>query len=225
MSVVIKRWNGTGYDELYPKTTVAMIVASGTPSSSNWLRGDSTWNAPTAAQVGAEPSFTTLGVSKGGTGAGTFTTGEVLVGNGTSSISTLSRSGIDSRTTFPVALAASGTRGGVQLGFTSTETNRALLLSSEQGYISLPRQIPACTLNNVGNTSPSWYAPTAGGTTGQILLGNGSTSAPVWGTTMTTIIAAQNNTSYTTKQIRNITLSTSDASGGDNGDVWIKYTA
>jgi hypothetical protein len=56
MSVIIKRWNGTSYDELYPKTTVGMIVASGTPSSTNWLRGDSTWNAPTASQVGAEPA-------------------------------------------------------------------------------------------------------------------------------------------------------------------------
>jgi hypothetical protein len=42
--------------------------------------------------------------------------------------------------------------------------------------------------------------------------------------TMTAKIIAQNNTDYTTAQIRNITLSTSDASGGGNGDVWIKYT-
>ncbi len=42
--------------------------------------------------------------------------------------------------------------------------------------------------------------------------------------TMTSILTAQNNTSYTTKQVRNITLSTSDPSGGSNGDIWIKYT-
>ena len=37
------------------------------------------------------------------------------------------------------------------------------------------------------------------------------------------ILTAQNNTSYSTKQVRNIFLSTSDASGGDNGDIWITY--
>ena len=45
------------------------------------------------------------------------------------------------------------------------------------------------------------------------------------GGTMTGVLTAQNNTSYTTKQVRNITLSTADPSGGANGDVWIKYTA
>ena len=47
----------------------------------------------------------------------------------------------------------------------------------------------------------------------------------VAGETMTGALVAQNNTDYTTAQMRNITLSTSDASGGGNGDIWIKYTA
>lgn len=44
------------------------------------------------------------------------------------------------------------------------------------------------------------------------------------GGTMTGILTAQNNTSYTTKQVRNIFISTSSPSGGSNGDIWIKYT-
>lgn len=44
------------------------------------------------------------------------------------------------------------------------------------------------------------------------------------GDTMTGVLTAQNNTSYTTKQVRNITLSTSAPSGGSNGDIWIVYT-
>ena len=44
------------------------------------------------------------------------------------------------------------------------------------------------------------------------------------GTTMTGILVAYSNSSYTTKQVRNITLSTSDPSGGSNGDIWIKYS-
>ncbi len=43
------------------------------------------------------------------------------------------------------------------------------------------------------------------------------------GDIMTGVLTAQNNTSYTTKQVRNITLSTSAPSGGSNGDIWIVY--
>lgn len=43
------------------------------------------------------------------------------------------------------------------------------------------------------------------------------------GGVMTGVLTAQNNTSYTTAQVRNITLSTLDPSGGGNGDIWIKY--
>ena len=43
----------------------------------------------------------TLGVALGGTGAISFTSGNVLVGAGTSAVTTLSRSGIDTRTIFP----------------------------------------------------------------------------------------------------------------------------
>lgn len=46
----------------------------------------------------------------------------------------------------------------------------------------------------------------------------------VSGGTMTGVLTAQNNTSYTTKQVRNIFISTSSPSGGTSGDIWIKYT-
>ena len=43
------------------------------------------------------------------------------------------------------------------------------------------------------------------------------------GGTMTGALIAQNNTNYTTKQVRNIFISTSGPSGGSNGDIWLKY--
>ena len=46
---------------------------------------------------------------------------------------------------------------------------------------------------------------------------------PIAGGTFTGVATGQNNTSYTTKQLRNITLSVDDPSGGGNGDVWLKY--
>jgi hypothetical protein len=48
----------------------------------------------------------TLPVERGGTGATTFTNGNVLIGAGTGAITTLSRSGIDSRSTFPATAHA-----------------------------------------------------------------------------------------------------------------------
>lgn len=45
------------------------------------------------------------------------------------------------------------------------------------------------------------------------------------GGTMTGALVAQTNTSYTTRQVRNIIISTADPSGGSSGDIWIKYQA
>ena len=43
------------------------------------------------------------------------------------------------------------------------------------------------------------------------------------GDTMNGALVAQNNTNYSVAQVRNIIISTSDPSGGNSGDIWIKY--
>ena len=43
------------------------------------------------------------------------------------------------------------------------------------------------------------------------------------GDTMNGALIAQNNTNYSVAQVRNIIISTSDPSGGNSGDIWIKY--
>lgn len=87
---------------------------------------------------------------------------------------------------YSLPLAASGIRGGVQLGATETELNRAVVLDGdEDAYVALPRQIPAVTLNGASSTAPSFYAPTGSGLTGsttqvkQSLVANTS-AAPSW---------------------------------------------
>ena len=47
---------------------------------------------------------------------------------------------------------------------------------------------------------------------------------PKTGTTMTGALVAQTNTNYSTAQMRNVIISTSDPSGGSSGDIWIKYS-
>lgn len=46
---------------------------------------------------------------------------------------------------------------------------------------------------------------------------------PKSGGTMTGALVAQAGTNYTTAQMRNIIISTADPSGGNNGDIWLKY--
>lgn len=46
---------------------------------------------------------------------------------------------------------------------------------------------------------------------------------PLTGGTMTGALVAQNNANYTTKQARNVILSTAAPSGGGNGDLWFTY--
>lgn len=45
------------------------------------------------------------------------------------------------------------------------------------------------------------------------------------GGTMTGALVAQSNTNYTTRQVRNVIISTADPSGGQSGDIWIRYQA
>lgn len=52
------------------------------------------------------------------------------------------------------------------------------------------------------------------------------TSMPLAGGTFTGAAIAQSNTDYTTEQLRNVILSTADASGAAaNGAIWVKYVA
>jgi hypothetical protein len=73
-------------------------------------------------------------------------------------------------------------------------------------------------LKSAAYTESSAYATATQGTKADNAL-------PKTGGTMTGILTAQSNTSYTVRQVRNIILSTTDADLGtmQNGDIWIKY--
>jgi hypothetical protein len=65
----IKKWNGSAWIQDYPEVNVSSIVATGTPSSTTFLRGDGTWATPTDVDTN---NYLT-GVSGSGNGTVTFT--------------------------------------------------------------------------------------------------------------------------------------------------------
>lgn len=65
-AVIVKRYNGTSWDEYYPKTTHTQIIATGTPSSTTYLRGDGAWATPTIPSI---PSV--MDTTEGNTGTAT----------------------------------------------------------------------------------------------------------------------------------------------------------
>ncbi len=71
-NTILKRWNGTSFEELYPKTTVGQISASGTPNSTTFLRGDGQWATPTGSGVSGSGTTNELAYWNGSTSLGTL---------------------------------------------------------------------------------------------------------------------------------------------------------
>lgn len=85
------------------------LVANKPETATRWPSWTEVTSKPTTftpsahTHSAADITSGTLPVGRGGTGATTFTSGNVLVGAGTGAVTTLSRSGIDTRTSFPAA--------------------------------------------------------------------------------------------------------------------------
>lgn len=97
---------------------------------------------------------------------------------------------------------------------------------------------PTEARSDIGAAATSHQHSASDITLGTISIARGGTGAanassalsnlgavPKSGATMTGPLVAQTNTSYTTAQMRNVIISTADPSGGNNGDIWLKYRA
>lgn len=149
----------------------------------------------------------TLSVANGGTGAVSFTTGELLIGNGTNPLSSMSRTGIDNRPSFPPSAHTHSVdditigllpvaRGGT--GRTSLDSDKVLVGNGTTAVSLLARsgidsrtEFPAATHNHAGEHITS-------GTIAEARL------------------------PLTSDRLRKITISTSNPTGGANGDIWFK---
>ena len=97
--------------------------------------------------------------------------------------------------------------------------NIVTLKNNTTNEINYPRTVKSALLNDDGTP----MQPVTMGELGDIVNTSDIINDLTTGGTFTGVAVAQNNTAYTTKQLRNITLSTANPSGGSNGDIWIKY--
>lgn len=136
----------------------AWSTITGTPTTlSGYNISDAYTKAQTESLVSAkESSFTILSVGKGGTGRNTLTSGSVLVGNGTSAVSLVSRNSIDTRTIFPTNAAnvATGSSGG------------SILISASDGTMTYTVGLHADKISS--------------GVLGTARLGTGTASSSTW---------------------------------------------
>lgn len=96
--------------------------------------------------------------------------------------------------------------------YTKSETDN--LLSGKQTSITASGMLK-------GDGAGSVSAATAG--VDYAAASHSHSASSISAGTFTGAVVAQNNTNYTTKQVRNIFLSTGSPSGGASGDIWIKY--
>jgi hypothetical protein len=154
-------WNGTAWIN----RQVSYTELSNVPSTF----------APSAhTHSAADITSGTLPVARGGTGATTFTSGNVLVGAGTGAVTTVARSGIDTRTSFPPEAHTLTSHSDVTI--TSPATNHYI---SWNGTAWVNTQVSYTQLSNVPTTfAPSAHTHSAADiTSGTLPVARGGTGA------------------------------------------------
>jgi hypothetical protein len=138
-------------------TEVNLVGGDGITLSSNTIDSDSDSITISHADTSSQASMTT--------GGRTYINSITLDGHG--HVTALGTN-TETVTSYSLPLAANGTRGGIQIGFTSTDNNRALLLSSEKAYISLPTRLADYSTSGHDDansaTTQGWHYMTTIGT-------------------------------------------------------------
>jgi len=163
----------------------------------------------------------TLSVSRGGTGATTFTSGNVLIGSGTGAITTLSRSGIDTRATYPpdahthaATDISSGTLNIARIP-TGTTASTVSLGNHTHGNITNTGSIGSTAGRIVTTGASGALQATAGTTAGQMLYWNGTAWVNVApGSTGQVLTILNGVPTWTT------TIGVGDVSNPTTGKIW-----
>ena len=183
----------TTYSDMTGATSSAagahgLVPAPAAGKQSSFLRGDGTWAVPTntkntAGSTDSSDKLFLIGAASQAANPQTYSHDTAYVGTDghlySNSIQVVNLSGSQALTNktyngYTLAAAcAKGVTDSTSAGAISTGTN---LVTERDVYYGLPKINNAKTYTSDSN----FYAPTAGGTAGYFLVGNGTTSAPVW---------------------------------------------
>lgn len=186
------------------------------------------------AQAGGIPDYVagqlptvndaTLTIQKNGTAVGTFTANASVNKSinitmakgdvGLSNVDNVKQYSADNPPPYPVT-SVNGKTGAVNLDIPTIPDN--LVKYNALSPVEATTPVNADTLQ--GHTAN--YFATASGLSAVEQSVDGKLDKS--GGTMLGALIAQSNTNYATAQVRNIIISPNDPSGGNNGDIWIKY--
>ncbi len=151
----------------------------------------------------------TLPVGKGGTGATTHTSGNVLIGNGTAQFTSLSRNGIDTRTVFPHDPAHVHDASAINTGTLPVARGGTGRSSLDTDKVVLGNGTNAVNLASRSGIDTRSVFPTDG---------NHNHSA----TQITTGTLNEDRLPLSSNRLRRIYVSTNNPTGGADGDIWFK---
>lgn len=193
-------------------TANQILVSAGGTSAPTWKATAN--GAAYATSANGALTFGTLPIAQGGTGITTTDPHKVLIGpsSGTTAAAptwrTIVAADLPTATTSALGIMQVSTGLSVSSGAVSVAygTAASTALQGNQNLFKLNNS------NKTAASAASFYAPTAGGTAGYILIGAGTTSAPIWNGALTLSGTAASTWTATFKgQI----IGTSDYSYGD----------
>jgi hypothetical protein len=180
----IKRYDGLNFVEIYPLTKHDQIIASGSPGSTTFLRGDGVWATPTGGSgtvTSVGGTGTVLGISL----TGTVTESGSLTLSGTPTVASTSASGIVSTSAQTLAgekTFQNGVRSGSGTQSWQIESQAGSNLLFRSGSTPVTRMtlstggvLTATTFSGSGSSLTSLPAGQLTGTVPVLRLGSGGT--------------------------------------------------
>ena len=169
----------TGYTEQYKGTVTSVTVTGGTGlSNGGTITGSGTITLNHAVANSAAT------ITKSTSSAEKYVTGVTLSMDGLGHVTSLSISeASDDDTKYTLPLAANGTRGGIQIGYTESGANIPLKLSSEKGYVSLTKDAVTSALGYTpptADTNTHYTSKNVVGATSGATANAAATNGNVW---------------------------------------------
>ncbi|MBI5405794.1 DUF5011 domain-containing protein, partial [Candidatus Kaiserbacteria bacterium] len=167
--------------------------------TNSYATGRPAWTATSSLGINFSNLVGTASVSQGGTGLGSFTSGQLLYGNGTNALTSVATSSVSAGT----GVTFTGTPGAL-VGGTALTINTPWTISGDNIYNNNTGYI------GIGTTTPAWALQIASSTAPQLALSDGSLTSNRWvfrNAGGNLYIGTSSPSSYATSTLGTLTLS------------------